>query len=48
MGRIYGLAATGLSLVALYLVLVYAGGARKIVTALGSGVSDVYRTLQGR
>lgn len=48
MGRIYGLAATGLSLVALYLVLVHAGGARRIITALSAGTADIYKTLQGR
>lgn len=48
MGRIYGLAATSLSLIALYLVLVHAGGARRIIEALSAGTKDIYRTLQGR
>ena len=48
MNRIYGLAATGMSLVALYLILVNAAGARKLVGALATGTSDIYRTLQAR
>lgn len=48
MNRIYGLAATGMSLVALYLVLVNAAGARRLIAAIAAGTSDVYRTLQAR
>jgi di/tricarboxylate transporter len=37
-----------LGLIALYLILVYSGGATKILTALGSVVSAQTKTLQGR
>lgn len=46
--RIVGLFGTGLSLVALYLVLVNAGGATRILRSLASGSVDIFRTLQGR
>lgn len=48
MKSILPLFATGLSLVALYLVLTNSFGATQIITSLARGTSDVYRTLQGR
>ena len=39
---------TGMALVALYLVLVHAGGAEGILSSLGKSVSGIYSTLQGR
>ena len=38
----------GLGLVALYLLLVNAGGAANLLSAFGSSLSGVYKTLQGR
>lgn len=48
MGRIYGLAATGLTLVGAYLVLKNYTGATAILGKLSSGTVDIYKTLQGR
>lgn len=48
MNRIFALLGTGLSLVALYLVLTNSFAATQIFTSLARGTSEVYRTLQGR
>lgn len=37
-----------LGLIALYLVLVYSGGANQVLTALGSVTSNETKILQGR
>lgn len=48
MKQIYGLAATMLTLVALYLVLTNAYGARSLIEAAGGSYAKLLKTLQGR
>lgn len=48
MKQLYGLAATMLSLVALYLVLTNFLGAVSLIRAAGGTYGDLLKTLQGR
>ena len=48
MKQIYGLALTGFSLVALYLVLTNWMGTTSIIGAGTGGYANIVRTLQGR
>lgn len=45
---VYGALGVMLFLIALYLVLVHAGGATSIISSGGGTLSSLFKTLQGR
>lgn len=48
MNKLAALGATSLTLIGLYLVLRFAGGASQILGALSVGTVNIFKTLQAR